>query len=617
MTASLRHRGPDGEGYYSDAAVELGHRRLSIIDLATGDQPMHSEDGRYHIVYNGEIYNYIELRQDLEARGVRFRTHSDTEVLLHHVIRGGPESLSSLNGMFAFAIWDRHEESLFLARDRIGIKPLHYAVCEERLVFASELRALEPFPGLPRAIDPLSVSKYFSYGYIPAPHTIFQNIHKLEPGHYLKFRAGTVRTAPYWRLPLGDEARPDTGSLAECRERVTSLLSDAVRLQLRSDVPVGVFLSGGLDSSLLTALVSAQAPRSLQTFSIGFDEGSYDESPYARQVAARFQTDHHHEVLTASKAASLIPGILEGLDEPHGDASMIPTRLLSSVTAQRVKVALGGDGGDELFAGYPSFAAHRLMESLVRRPRLCRLLSRAATGLPASSHYASAGYLLEQFFKGADLPAEIRFLIWMGIYGDSDKRQLLNAGVRESLREQDPFEDARRHVVESGLSGGLNRLLYLCAKMYLQDGVLNKVDRASMAHSLEVRVPYLDHRLVEYVSGLPVSWKCRSFTTKVLLKQAAEPYLPKRIVRRRKAGFMMPLASWLRGELRDLVEAHCSEARLKETGLFNAAFVRSMLEDHFTKRRDYRKMIWTLLAFQCWLAGPQRPACQRPLDEPC
>ncbi|HMO04394.1 MAG TPA: asparagine synthase (glutamine-hydrolyzing) [Kiritimatiellia bacterium] len=600
MASAIAHRGPDGEGFYEDPGIALGHRRLSIIDIECGRQPMSTPDGRHTLCFNGEIYNYIELRQALEREGQVFATHSDTEVLLHQLRRHGPAGLDDVNGMFAFAFWDRDAGTLLIARDRIGIKPLYYAQVGCDLVFASELKALLRHPGVSREIEPLSVSKYITFGYIPAPHTIFKAVHKLEPGAYAQFTRSGLGKALYWDIPLTDN--PISGLNAdECAAQFLDLFRDAVAKQLRSDVPVGVFLSGGIDSSLSTAVAATQVPGKLHTFSVGFEESSYDESPYARMVAERYGTEHHHDVLSLQKAVSMFPTVMGILDEPFGDASILPTYLLSQFTAQHVKVILGGDGGDELFAGYPSFQAHRVMEKLSFLPTGWRdALNRLARKLPVSQKYASAGFLLEQFFKGAGVSPEIRFFLWMGPYSNEQKRGLLTAELQKSILRQNPFEDILRYVNQSGLVSDFERILYLCMKMYLQDDILVKVDRASMAHGLEVRVPYLDHGIVEYMSGVQSVYKLHGFTSKYLLKKAAVSLLPPEIIKRRKAGFMIPLATWLKADLKPIVEDLCSESRIKRDGYFNPAFVRTMLDDHYAGRRDYRKMIWTLLAFQMW-----------------
>lgn len=600
MTLPLRPRGPDGEGYYVQGPVALGHRRLSIIDLEGGAQPMSAEAGRYQIILNGEIYNYLELRSDLEARGRSFVTHSDTEVLLHQLILDGPGALQKLDGMFAFAFWDAGREQLLLARDRIGIKPLFYALCDGDLVFASELKALLQHPAVPRSIDPLSLHKYLAYGYVPAPHTLYRQVRKLEPGEYLVFDRLGLRRDFYWDIPLTDHP-VSPGTRDECADEILRRLDRSVRLHLRSDVPVGIFLSGGLDSSAVTALAARAGGAPLKTFSIRFEEDSYDESPYAAAVARQYGTEHHHEVLSRRQAAQLLPEALGILDEPLADASILPTYLLSRFTASRVKVALSGDGGDELFAGYPSFQAHRVVEHLSFLPAAWRdTLNRLARRIPVSHRYASLEHLARQFFKGAGLSPEVRFMLWMGCFGNTEKRQLLTPGIQAAIGLEDPFDDIYRYVRRSRLSDSFTRLLYLCMKMYLQDGVLVKVDRASMAHSLEVRVPLLDHSLVEFVSKIQPAYKLKGLTTKYIFKQAVRGLLPRRIIRRRKAGFMMPLASWLGQDLRSLVEDLCAPPRLRADGFFDPAFVRRLLDEHFGQVQDHRKQIYTLLCFQFW-----------------
>ncbi|MBN1269085.1 MAG: asparagine synthase (glutamine-hydrolyzing) [Kiritimatiellae bacterium] len=600
MTATLVPRGPDGEGYHVADDVALGHRRLSIIDLEGGAQPMAADDGRYQLIFNGEIYNYIELREELEKRGRAFRTKSDAEVLLQQFAADGLKALDCLNGIFAFAVWDQQTRTLCLARDRLGVKPLYYAVCDGDLVFASELKALLKHPGIRREIDLLSVSKFFTFGYIPAPHTIFKGVHKLEPGAYLRFGEHGLHKGIYWDIPMEDN--PISGrNVDECAADIIEILQDAVRKQLRSDVPVGVFLSGGIDSSAITALAARAASTRLHSFSVGFEESSYDESPYALTVARRYGTEHHHEVLSIQRAVKLLPDVMRILDEPFGDASIIPTYLLSKFTSEHVKVVLGGDGGDELFAGYPSFQAHKLAEKMSFLPTTWRDgLTRLARRIPVSHHYASVDFLVQQFLKGAGISPEIRFFMWMGCYGNDQKARLFTDDVRRSLLRTNPFEDVINYVRQSGLVNDFQRILYLCMKMYMQDQCLVKVDRASMAHSLEVRVPFLDHNLVEYACSIQSVYKLKGFTTKYVLKRAMRDILPRQIIRRRKAGFMIPLAKWLKEDLRDLVEDTCSPQALGEDGLFNPDYVRQMVNDHVNHVRDYRKQLWTLLCFQLW-----------------
>ena len=599
MTEIIQSRGPDGEGFYEDPAITLGHRRLSIIDIAGGAQPMCDESGRYHLVFNGEIYNYIELREELKARGCTFKTASDTEVLLQFLVLEGMAALRRFNGMFAFAFWDKEQRVLCLARDRIGIKPLYYCERDGDLVFASEMKALQKHPRVDNRINSLSLSKYLSFGYVPAPHTIFERIYKLDPGTYLRFDEHGLRKEIYWDIPLEDN--PISGrNVDECAEEFLELLTDSVSKRLRSDVPVGVFLSGGVDSSLITAIAARTSPNKVHSFSVGFEESSYDESPYALQVAKQYGTEHHHEILSSRRALDLMPEVLSKMDEPFSDASIIPTYLLSHFTSQEVKVVLGGDGGDELFAGYPSFQAHRIMEKLSFLPVPLRdALTRLARKIPVSHRYASVDFLLQQFFKGAGISPEIRFFIWMGYFGHDQKRHVLSESVRHELLRKNPYEDVIRYVSQSGLVSDFERILYLSMKMYLQDDILVKVDRASMSHSLEVRVPFLDHNVVEYVSGVHSAYKLRGLKTKYLLKRSAESLLPKNIVHRRKAGFMMPVATWLKGELKPIVE----ETLLGNSGedsLFDETFVRTLLDEHHAHTKDNRKLIWNLYCFHVW-----------------
>ena len=600
MCEVLTPRGPDGHGVFVDETVALGHRRLSIIDIAGGAQPMATPDGRFRITYNGEVYNYIEIREELEAKGHTFATHSDTEVVLRQYMEDGVDCLAKLNGMFSFAIWDRDEGRLFLARDRMGIKPLHYACVDGDLVFASEIKSLLRFPGLSREIDPLSLSKFLAFSYIPAPHSMFRHIRKLEPGSFLLFSKNGLTKDVYWDIPLNDN--PISGmARGECEEDIRNLLRDSVKKRLRSDVPVGVFLSGGVDSSAITAFAAEATSGPVHTFSVGFEEASYDESPYAKQVAELFATDHHHEILSEKTAVEMIPTVMGILDEPFGDPSILPTYLLSKFTSQHVKVALGGDGGDELFAGYPAFACHKITERLSILPTGVRdRIMGWAKKIPVSHSYASKGYLLQQFFKGVGISPEVRFFLWLGAFGNDRRRQVLGEDLRGQLARENPYEDIINYVRQSGLVSDFERLLYLCAKLYMQDGILVKVDRASMANSLEVRTPFLDHDFVSYVSRLPSSYKLRGLKSKFILKRAMQPILPKNIIHRQKAGFSIPVAKWMKSDLREMMEDLCSPASLAKDGLLDPAQVRVLLDEHYDNRRDNRKEIWPLFAFLMW-----------------
>jgi len=600
MTNALSHRGPDAEGAYSDPAVRLGHRRLSILDLAGGAQPMSSADGRWHIVFNGEIYNYVELRRDLEARGVVFQTQSDTEVLLQAWAEDGADCLPRLNGMFAFAIWDAREKRLTLARDPLGIKPLYYANHRGELLFASELRSLLRYPGFKPGLDPASINKYLAFGYIPAPSTAYAGVRKLEPGQVVIWSPAGRRTEYFWDLPIEDNP-VGAGTFDESAEATRDLLREAVRYQLRSDVEVGILLSGGIDSSAVAALAAPLAGRKLHSFSIGFQEASYNELPFAEMVARKVGTEHHHQTLTPTDVAGALPQIYRGLDEPLGDASLVPTWFLSRLAASKVKTVLGGDGGDELFAGYPSFQAHLLMERLSFLPVGVRdAINHLIQRMPVSHNYKSIPFLLAQFLKGLGLPAEIRFLLWMGACGNAERRDLLAPEVRNELHRHNAFEDVTRLAYRSGLSGGLERIFYLCTKLYLQECVLMKVDRASMAHSLEVRVPFLDIDLVTHAFSLRADYKLRGRQTKLILKEALKNDLPPAILQRKKAGFAMPVAAWLQQDLKSWAQDLTDPSLIQSTGVLDPAAVRRMTEEHLNRRADHRRSLWSVLAFLAW-----------------
>ena len=600
MTRALQHRGPDAEGAYTDPAVHLGHRRLSILDLAGGAQPMSSADGRWHIVFNGEIYNYLELRRDLEARGATFHTQSDTEVLLQAWAEDGVDSLPRLNGMFAFAIWDSREKRLTLARDPLGIKPLYYANHRGELLFASELRSLLRFPGFRPGLDPASVNKYLALGYIPAPSTAYAGVRKLEPGQMVTWSPAGRHTEYFWDLPIEDNP-VGAGTFDESAKTTRELLREAVRYQLRSDVDVGILLSGGIDSSAVAALAAPLAGRKLHSFSIGFQEASYNELPFAEEVARKVGTEHHHQTLTPKDVAGALPAIYRGLDEPLGDASLVPTWFLARLASGKVKTVLGGDGGDELFAGYPSFQAHLLVERLSFLPVGVRVaINHLIQRLPVSHNYKSLPFLMAQFLKGLGLPAEIRFLLWMGACGNAERHDLLSPDIRNELHRHNAFEDVTRLAYRSGLSGGLERIFYLCTKLYLQECVLTKVDRASMAHSLEVRVPFLDPDLVTHAFSLRTDYKLRGRQTKLILREALKNDLPESILQRKKAGFAMPVAAWLQQDLKGWAQDLTDSSLVASTGILDPAAVRKMTQEHLSHQADHRRSLWAVLAFLAW-----------------
>jgi asparagine synthase (glutamine-hydrolysing) len=613
MTRALEHRGPDDEGFfvreYEDGvAVGLGFRRLSIIDLETGNQPIANEDGSVQLVFNGEIYNFRELRADLESRGHRFATNADTEVIVHLYEEHGADCTSHLNGMFALALWNEARRELVLARDRFGKKPLYYAEIGDSLLFASELKGLLQHPQCPRELDLASLSRYLALEYVPTPHAIFSGVRKLPGGHVLRWRDGRTSVERYWRLqfdPAGTGSMSDEAYVEEFKAR----LEDAVRRRLVSDVPLGAFLSGGIDSSSVVAMMTAARPPSeVKTFTIGFGERSFDESEHARRVAAHFGTDHHEEVFTSRTMVDLLPTIVDVLDEPFADASILPTYLLSRYTRQFVTVALGGDGADELLAGYPTFPADRVARLYpVPQPVHERVVVPLADRLPVSTANFSFDFRLKRFLRGARTPAELRHPIWLGSFTPQEQSELLGHAPL------DPFGEHRDAFINAPTKDPLERLIYVYASTYLQDDILVKVDRASMANSLEVRAPFLDKELVEFLGRVPPRLKLRRFDTKYLLKRAMADRLPAGIAGRPKKGFGIPVAQWFKDDLREALQDELSPAVLRRQGIFEPASVQRLVREHLGGRRDHRKQLWTLFVFQLWQrrwlenAGPARP----------
>jgi len=602
MTNTLRHRGPDEESYHipvpapGGAAVGFGFRRLAIIDLLGGRQPMCNENGAIWIVCNGEIYNHADLRLELEAKGHTFRTHSDVEALLHLYEEHGADCLAKVNGMFALAIWDAPNQTLFLARDRLGKKPLYFRHTPAQLIFGSEVKALLAHPDCPRELDARNLSKYLAYEYVPSPHCIFKSIHKLPAGHWLIWKNGQTRLSRYWDLKFsnGADARPEEEIAGELRER----LKESVRLRLISDVPLGVFLSGGIDSSSVVAMMAElMPPARIKTFAIGFEEKSFDESGHARRLAAYFGTDHREQILQSKTLLDILPEVAAFLDEPLADASIIPTYLLSKFTRQHVTVALGGDGGDELFAGYPTFQAHR-MAAFYKMPRLLheRMIQPLAACLPVSSDNFSFDFKVKRFLRGMGRRPAIRDQFWMGSFTPGEQRALLHGPAPEI----DAYDDVVEAERNCGSSNGMERLIYLYCKFYLQDCILTKVDRASMACSLEARAPFLDYTFVEFVNAIPFRFKLKGLTTKYILKKAMHNKLPPEILGRGKKGFGIPVAKWFRNGLRQPLLDLLSESRIRRQGIFNPAEITRLVDEHLRGTKDNRKQLWTLFMFELW-----------------
>jgi asparagine synthase (glutamine-hydrolysing) len=599
MTAAMRHRGPDDEGFYisesaSGATIGLGFRRLSIIDLASGNQPIGNETGSIQLVMNGEIYNFRELRRELEAKGHRFTTGSDAEVIAHLYEDEGERCVKHLNGMFAIALWDAGRQELVLARDRFGKKPLYYTQLGEELLFASELKGLLEHPRCPNALDFDSLARYLALEYVPTPRSIFAGVQKLPAGHLLRWRQGSVSVEQYWDLSFGQDR--DRRSEADYADELRTRLHEAVRRRLISDVPLGAFLSGGLDSSSVVAMMASELPAgALKTFSIGFAEQSFDESDHARRVAEHFGTDHHAETFTADVMLELLPTIADALDEPFADASILPTYMLSRFTRQFVTVALGGDGADELLAGYPTFPADRVAR-MYRMPRLLHehVIAQLADRLPVSTSNFSTDFKIKQFARGALEPVGPRHAAWLGSFTPSEQGQLLDTSRLDPLAEYSAMFD------QAPTDNSVERVIYAYVKTYLQDDILVKVDRASMACSLEVRAPFLDVDLVEFLGGVPAQFKLRRLTTKQLLKRAMAELLPHGIATRPKKGFGIPVAEWLKGPLRDSLQDELSPERIRAQGIFNSGASDRLIAEHMSGRRDHRKQLWTLYMFQLW-----------------
>ncbi len=593
------HRGPDEDGLYFEPGVALAHRRLSIIDLSAGQQPLFNEDESVVVVYNGEIYNFRELAEELTECGHRFRTHSDTEVIVHAWEEWGSRCVERFRGMFAFAIWDRNRETAFLARDRLGIKPLYYAILPDgHLVFGSELKALRIHPDLPRRVDPTAVEDYFAYGYIPEPKTIFESVRKLSPGYTLEVKRGSDIPEPrqYWDVPfvsIGAMSEQDAGR--ELIER----LREAVRIRLVSEVPLGAFLSGGVDSSAVVAMMAGLSDKPVNTCSIAFGDPKFNEADHAAKVAERYGTDHQVESVDPNNF-DLVDRLAALYDEPYADSSAMPTYRVCQLARKRVTVALSGDGGDENLAGYRRYRWHLYEQQMrgwfpasVRKP-VFGLLGK----IYPKADWAPKVLRAKATFEALARDAEEGYFHSVSILGDSLRDQLFSRNFKKTLHGYRAVEVLRNHARRAPSDHPLSRVQYLDMKTYLVGDILTKVDRASMAHSLEVRVPILDHKLVEWMSGLSPDLKLRGREGKYILKKALEPHLPGDILYRPKMGFAVPLANWFRGPLRQRVRDAVLGPVLAETGYFEPRFLKELVDQHQSGRRDNSAALWSLLMFE-------------------
>jgi asparagine synthase (glutamine-hydrolysing) len=599
MCERIVHRGPDSEGLWIDDQVALGMRRLSIIDLKTGDQPVFNEDRSIVAMQNGELYNYREIRADLEKRGHRFTTQTDTEIIPHLYEEYGDAFVEHINGMFAIALWDSRKKSLVLARDRFGEKPLYYGVFGGRLIYASEPKALLAHPSVKTELNPDALRHYLSFDYVPAPMSIYKGIYKLPAAHVLRVENGEVQTRRYWNLSFHNNG--NVSSVSQAAEDLKELLSDAVRMRLVSDVPLGILLSGGIDSSTVAAFATQHATERVKTFSIGFEEDSFDESKYARLVAGHLGTEHYEERLSAERTGDLVSEIGRWLDEPLSDGSLIPTYLLSRFVRKHVTVALGGDGGDELFAGYPMYYAHKMAAVYGSIPRFLRsgVIEPVVNALPVSTKNMSFDYKAKRFVRASGLDPIARHHTWFGSFSVDQQKQLLTQEALDSS-DDDIYRGARELLNLIDTEDEIERMQYLDMNFYMAEDILTKVDRAAMAVSLETRAPFLDPRVAQFAASIPVEYKLRGSKGKYILKKAVQDLLPKAILHRPKKGFGIPIAEWLKGRLNPLLRDMLAIDRLRDQGLFRAEYVQKLIDEHESGIASHHKELWTLLVFQLW-----------------
>ena len=604
MNDAIKHRGPDGEGFYFDSNHHLGfgHRRLSIIDIEGGSQPMISNDQSIITVFNGEIYNYHDLKNILETLGHRFQTNSDTEILLYGWKEWGEKLPNYLRGMFAFAIWDQTEKTLFLARDRVGKKPLYYARLEDNgFAFASELKAIETLPAFSKKIDPTAIEDFFAYGYIPDPKSIYENCFKLEAGHSMLLKTDSLEAKinQYWDMSYTPPSQADEKTL---RNELIHELTQSIRLRQISDVPIGAFLSGGVDSSAVVALMSCLHDDPINTFSIGFDEAAFDESDYAERVAKKYKTNHHHQMVDADDF-SLVSKMIDIYDEPYGDSSALPTYQLSQMTAKKLKVALSGDGGDELFAGYRRYLWH-IKEEKVRdflpswlRRNLFSTLGHLYPKLDWAPRFLRA----KNTFQELACDSADGFFMSISCMNDFERDQLFSDEFKHQLKGYHPANHIHKYYDKAPTDNGLQKVQYVDLKTWLPGDILTKVDRASMASSLEVRAPMLDHKFIEWSGTLSDEAKIKGNEGKYILKKSMGKFLPEDILYRPKMGFSVPLANWFRGPLKEDITKRLTTGVLADSHYFQQSQIKRYLKEHFSGRRDHSRTLWLLTIFQSFL----------------
>ena len=599
MCDTITHRGPDSEGVWIDETVALGMRRLSIIDLRTGDQPVYSEDRSIVVMMNGELYNFREVRADLEKRGHKFVTKTDTEIVPHLYQEYGDDFVDHLNGMFAISLWDTGRKRLVLARDRFGEKPLYYGIFGGKLIYGSEPKALLAHPEVSAELDLDALRQYLSFDYVPAPNSIYKGINKLPAAHVMTVDGGEINTRRYWNLTF--QKNGHVPRIDKAAADLHDLLSDAVRMRLVADVPLGILLSGGIDSSTVAAFAVQHATEKVKTFSIGFEEDSFDESKYARAVAHHLGTEHYEATLSVDAASDLISDIGNWLDEPLSDGSLIPTYMLASFVRKHVTVALGGDGGDELFAGYPMYYAHKVANLYSMVPSFLRsiLIEPVVNRLPVSTKNLSFEYKAKRLVRSSNYDIISRHHSWFGSFSLDEQRRLLTNDVL-SKTSGDIYVGPRTLLDICDAADEIEQMQYLDMNYYMAEDILTKVDRSAMAVSLETRAPFLDPRVAQFAASIPLRYKLHGSNGKYILKRAVIDLLPNEIISRSKKGFGIPIAEWLKGRLNPMLHDLLSAERLERQGLFDPAFVRRMIAEHEHGVASHHKQLWTLLVFQLW-----------------
>jgi len=598
MNSVLRHRGPDEEGLYAVKNIGMGASRLKIIDLNTGKQPVHNEDNSIWVVFNGEIYNYKDLREILEKKGHKFYTRSDTETIVHAYEEYGEDCVLRFDGMFAFAIWDARQDKLFIARDRLGIKPLFYSLNGKRLVFGSEIKAVIQSRNIDKEIDLEALHNFLSFSYIPAPLSIFRHIKKLLPGHMLSCRDGKVKTTQYWDLAFCEDSPK---SYSYYLDNTRNLLIESVKKKLQSDVSVGVLLSGGIDSSIIAGIVTKFLKKPVKTFTVRFNEASYDEGKEAALVSDSLHTEHREYFLEAD-SVRILSQLIKYFDEPFADSSAIAMHYISGMAKEHVGVVLCGDGGDELFGGYDTYSAYEAARIYKTLPKFLRknIIAKLVKSLPVSTKRISLDYKAKTFVEGAEFSYHKAHYMWKVIFNEEEKMKLYSDDLLSGMNLCDSFRVFEAYFDRFKEASLPNQFFAVDIKTFLPDDNLAKVDRMTMAHALEARVPFLDHNLVEFALKIPSSFKVKGLSTKILLRKAFSDILPSRILRGRKKGFTIPGPKWLKSQQHDFILDVLSQDHLKKTGFFNGGYVSKILDEHFDGKRDNNRAIFSLLSFVLW-----------------